>query len=289
VAFDPGVPLREYVAGERGRLRKSEQSVADLVMENPEFVVGSTMAAVAEAAGVSEPTVMRFSTNLGFDGFQQFKLALAQSVALGRPATVSAIGADEPVSLVATKMFDHTIASLDRARHYIDSDRLEQAVNAILAAPAMLLAGLGASGLIASDAEQKGVLFGIPATAPPDPHQQFMAVAMAPAGSVLVAISNTGRTKALLDIVRQGKDHGLVVIGITGDDDNTLAKLVDIPIVVKTFEDTDMVTPTVSRIAGLVVIDVLATAVSLRRGADHAKRLSRMKDELAVFRGTKRV
>jgi RpiR family transcriptional regulator, carbohydrate utilization regulator len=288
MTFDPGVPLLEHVATELPRLRKSEQAVAHLVTENPEMVVNSTMAMVAEAAGVSEPTVMRFCTSLGFEGFQQFKVALAQSVALGLPATVSAIGPDEPVGLVASKMFDHTITSLDRARRYINAERLESAVNAILAAPSMLLSGLGASGLIASDAEQKAVLFGIPVSFPPDPHQQFMAVAMAPEGSVLLAISNTGRTNSILDIVRRGKQSGMFVIAITGDDENPLAASADSAIVVKTFEDTDMVTPTVSRIAGLVVIDVLATAVSLRRGSAHAKRLSTMKNDLATFRGTKR-
>lgn len=288
MTFDPGMPLLEHVATELPRLRKSEQAVAHLVAENPEMVVNSTMASVAEAAGVSEPTVMRFCTSLGFEGFQQFKVALAQSVALGLPATVSAIGPDEPLSLVASKMFDHTITSLDRARRYMNADRLESAVDAILAAPSMLLAGLGASGLIASDVEQKAVLFGIPVSAPPDPHQQFMAVAMAPEGSVLLAISNTGRTNSILDIVRRGKQSGMFVVAITGDEENPLATAADAAIVVKTFEDTDMVTPTVSRIAGLVVIDVLATAVSLRRGAAHAKRLAVMKNDLAAFRGTKR-
>lgn len=287
--FDPDLPLLELVAAALPSLRKSEQAVGHLVTENPQFVVASTMAVVAEASGVSEPTVMRFCTGLGFDGFQQFKLALAQSVALGLPATVSAISADEPIASVSSKMFDHTIASLDRARRYIDPFQVERAVDAILAAPTMVLCGLGASGLIATDAEQKSVLFGVPAVSPLDPHQQFMATAMAPVGSVLIAISNTGRTSSLLEIVRRGKANDLVVIALTGDEANPLAKLADIPIVVKTFEDTDMVTPTVSRIAGLVVIDVLATAVSLRRGKEHAKRLARMKGQLATFRGTKQV
>ena len=53
---------------------------------------------------------------------------------------------------------------------------------------------------------------------------------------------------------------------------------------VKTFEDTDSYTPTGSRIAGLAVIDILAVAVSLRRGPSHASRLAAMKERLATFR-----
>ena len=289
MTFDPGIPLLEHVAAQAPQLRKSEQAVAKLVAENASFVVASTMAAVAEAAGVSEPTVMRFCTSLGFEGFQQFKLHLAQSLALGLPATHSSILVDDTVADIATKVFDHTISSLDRSRRYLDPERVEAAVQAILGAPSMLFAGLGASGLIAEDAEQKAVLFGIPVAAPPDPHQQFMAAAMGQPGSVLVAVSNTGRTSSVLDVVGRAKASGMTVVSLTGDDANPLVVAADISIVARTFEDTDTLTPSVSRIAGLVVIDVLATAVSLRRGPEHARRLSQMKDSLASFRGTKRV
>ena len=45
-----------------------------------------------------------------------------------------------------------------------------------------------------------------------------------------------------------------------------------------------MYTPTISRIAGLVVIDILATAVALRRDAAHDAKLSQMKKDLAAMR-----
>ncbi len=64
------------------------------------------------------------------------------------------------------------------------------------------------------------------------------------------------------------------MVAITGDSENTLAALADIAIAVKTFEDTDMYPPTVSRLAALAVVDILATVVSLRRGKAHAARLA---------------
>lgn len=288
VAFDPDVPLLEHIAAQRPKLRKSEQAVADLIQADPAPVVGATMASLAEAAGVSEPTVMRFCTSLGFEGFQQFKLQLAQSLALGLPPTHSAIRPDDSVADVATKVFDHTISSLDRSRRSLDAVAVERAVQAILDAPSLLIAGLGASGLIADDAAQKAVLFGIPVAAPPDPHQQFMAAAMAPPASVLLAVSNTGRTSSVLDVVNRGRESGMTVVSLTGDADSPLARRADISIVARTFEDTDRFTPSVSRIAGLVVVDVLATAVSLRRGPEHARRLSAMKDGLTAFRSARR-
>jgi RpiR family carbohydrate utilization transcriptional regulator len=286
--YDPRVPLLEHLSNELPGLRRSERQVATIVADNPSFVVSSTMARVAEAAGVSEPTVMRFCTNLGFEGFNQFRMALAQALALGLPATLSTISANDSIGELSTKVFDHTISSLDRTRRYLDADRVEAAVRAILDADSIILAGLGASAITAMDAAQKAPLFGIPCSMPSDLHQQFMAATMADSRTVVVVISNTGATRSMVRIANAGKDAGATVVGITGEEESPLATVCDVAIILKTFEDTDVLTPTVSRLAALVVIDILATAVSLGRGADHAKRLARMKEQLTTFRRSER-
>lgn len=284
MSYDPRVPLLEQLTTALPGMRRSERLVADIVADNPSFIVESTMARVAEAAGVSEPTVMRFCTNLGFEGFQQFRMALAQTLALGLPATLSTITQADSIADLSTKMFDHTISSLDRARRYLQPDRVNAAVDLILAADSMILTGLGASAIIAMDAEQKAPLFGIPCSMPSDPHQQFMAATMIDSRSVLVAISNTGATRSVVQTARAAKNAGAKVIAITGEVQTPLAGECDVAIVLRTFEDTDTFTPTASRIAALVAIDILATAVSLRRGAEHANRLAGMKEQLAAFR-----
>jgi RpiR family carbohydrate utilization transcriptional regulator len=63
-------------------------------------------------------------------------------------------------------------------------------------------------------------------------------------------------------------------------------ELADVALVVRTFEDTDIYTPTVSRLAGLVLVDILATSVAVRRGGEHLERLRGMKEALARFRGS---
>ncbi len=284
MTFDPGIPLLEHLTARLPTLRRSEKKVAELVASDPVFIVQGTMASVAEAAGVSEPTVMRFSTALGYEGFNQFRLALAQSLALGLPATLSTVSSHDSIAVMASKVFDHSISSLDRARRYLDAERIERAVDAILGARSLILTGLGASGIIAQDAAQKAPLFGVPCVVPSDPHQALMTVAVAGPDDVLVAISNTGTTSSVIEIVDAARTNGATVIGLTGADDSPLAEHVDIALVARTFEDTDMYTPTVSRIAALVIVDVLATAVALRRGDQHAERLTSMKEQLVSFR-----
>jgi RpiR family carbohydrate utilization transcriptional regulator len=267
------------------QLRPSERKVAELVLQDPARAMRLSMAAVAGAAGVSEPTVMRFCTGLGFDGFQSFKYALAEALAIGIPVTHSAIRLEDPVDAVAAKIFDHTLSSLDRTRRSLDADAVAAAVDLLLQARDVLFVGLGASGIIAQDALQQAVLFGVPCAAPVDLHQQYMSASMCHPGSVLVAISNTGRTTAILDIAAQAKRRGARVIGVTGGP-GPLLEMADVGVVLRTFEDTDIYTPTISRLAGLVLIDVLATAVAVRRGPEHLERLGQMKEALSSFRGS---
>jgi RpiR family carbohydrate utilization transcriptional regulator len=279
------IPLMERLTRGLEQLRPSERKVAELVLQDPARAMRLSMAAVAGAAGVSEPTVMRFCTGLGFDGFQSFKYALAEALAIGIPVTHSAIRLEDPVDAVAAKIFDHTLSSLDRTRRSLDADAVAAAVDLLLQARDVLFVGLGASGIIAQDALQQAVLFGVPCAAPVDLHQQYMSASMCHPGSVLVAISNTGRTTAILDIAAQAKRRGARVIGVTGGP-GPLVEMADVGVVLRTFEDTDIYTPTISRLAGLVLIDVLATAVAVRRGPEHLERLGQMKEALSSFRGS---
>lgn len=273
---------------ERVRLRaaslsKSERRVAEVVLDSPSAAVHRTMANLAATAGVSEPTVMRFCTSVGCESYQDFRIQLAQAVALGVPLTHSAIALTDTSVTVAEKIFDHSISSLDRARRHLDAVAVEQAVIAILQCSNILFVGFGASGIIAQDAEQKWPLFGVPCQAPQDFHQQFIAATLATDKTVVVAISNTGSTRETVMIGREAKASGATVIAITGSE-GPLADIATIALFARTFENTDVYTPSTSRLAGLVLVDVLATSVAMRRSETHQKQLRAMKASLAAMR-----
>jgi RpiR family carbohydrate utilization transcriptional regulator len=271
------------IAARLPALRRSEEKVASLILRDPVAALDHNMAGLADAAGVSEPTVMRFCSAIGFDGFRTFKIALAQTIALGLPITHSAIRPDDSPAELCDKIFDHTISSLDRARRTLDPGAVGAAVDLLAQATDVLFVGFGASGIIAEDAQQKFPLFGIPCQAPADFHQQFIAASMSTARTVTVAISHTGRTHETIRVALAAREAGGRVITITGDE-GPLSAHADVDIRLSTFEDTDLLTPMVSRLAGLVVIDVLATAVALRSPQEHLDRISRMKDALARMR-----
>jgi len=279
----PQGTLLETISGHLDKLRASERKVADVILADPASAIDFNMAGLAEAAGVSEPTVMRFCSAIGFDGFRAFKIALAQAVAIGIPVASSALGRGDDTSTVVDKVFTHTISSIDRARRHLDLDALRAATELIIGASSLLFVGFGASGIIAQDAQQKFPLFGVPCDAPADYHQQFIAASMSTPSTVTVAISNTAGTHETVRVAQAAHDAGGKVIALTGDD-GPLSALADVELRIATFEDTAFYTPTVSRLAGLVVVDVLATSVLLARPQSHVDRVGRMKAALAQMR-----
>lgn len=261
-------------------LRKSDRKVADVLIADPKRFMNATLSEVAELAAVSQPTVMRFCAAIGCEGFQDFKIRLAQSIAIGTPATHSAIADDDSSADVASKIFAYTMTSLDWARHKLDMTQMDAAVDLILTASSIEFFGFGASAIVAQDLQQKFPLFGIPCNATVDGHQQFMAASMMGPGGVAVAISNTGSTASIVELVRIAREQGAKVVAITGSTTSPLADYSDIVINVETLDNTDVFTPTTSRIAALVAADILSTLVARQRGADHNQRLTRMKRQL---------
>lgn len=265
------------------RLRPAEAKVAAVVLEDPASVIRMTLAGVASAAGVSEPTILRFASAVGCDGFHEFRIELAKSVALGIPATQSAIAAEDDVQLIVSKVFDFTITSLDHARRHLNTEHVADAIDILSNARNILFLGLGASGIVAMDAEQKFPLFGKPCAAPADFHQQYLAAATADEHTAVVAISNLGRTTSILDAVRLARTRKARTIGITGSQ-NELAELVDVPLIVQSLDNTDVYTPTLSRLAQLAVIDILATSVMVRRPESDLEEIREMKRRLSLMR-----
>ena len=264
-------------------LRKSDAKVAALVLADPVRILRTSVGEVAALAAVSQPTVIRFCVAVGFSGFQEFKLRLAQSLAFGRAATHSVITDTDTLGGVADKIFEYTMTSLDWARQHLDRAALAQSVEMLAGASAIEFFGFGASAIVAMDAQQKFPLFGVPCRAQADSHQQIMTASMLRPGDVVVVISHTGRTRQIVEAAEVARSSGGQVLGIVGAD-GPVSAVCNVALIVETLDNTNVYTPTTSRVAALVAIDILSTAVALRREREHMGRLDRMKQRLNAFR-----
>ena len=184
---------------------------------------------------------------------------------------------NDTVADLGNKVFDTTIGSLLTVRDELNPEVLEQAINTISNARRVEFYGFGASGSVAADAQHKFFRLQLSTAAYTDPHIQHMSAISLSTEDVVVAISQSGETQALLQSVNLAREAGAKVIGVAPQN-TSLSHQCSIPIYVNMEEDLQSFTPVSSRIAHLVVIDVLATGVARHRKPllkEHLKRLEK--------------
>ena len=246
-------------------LNRSERKVANVILEDPAAATSLSIASLAQAASVSEPTVNRFCRNFGAKGYPDFKIKLAQSLAGGTPYVTRAVEPGDTATQYTHKIFGATIAALDEAQREVDMAAVERMVDYLTQAKQIHFFGLGASGAVAQDAQHKFFRFNLPVMAYVDVLMQRMVAAACHTGDVVVIISYTGRTRELVDIAKVAREAGAVVLGITAPN-SPLSQECTATLEVATPEDTDHYMPMTSRVIQLTLIDALATGVTLRRG-----------------------
>lgn len=275
--------LLQHIAQSRDVLRKSELKVADYVLLDPASVIHSSMADVASAVGVSEPTIVRFCRAIGCTGFQDLKLRLAQSLAAGASFGQFAINEGDSVVEISQKIFDTTLHTLMEVRERLDPEALQKAITAITQADRVEFYGFGASGAVATDAQHKFFRLLLNAAAYSDPHMQAMSAVTLKPHDVAICISQSGRSKDQLITANLVRESGAVLITLCPSQ-TPLADLATINLAIDVQEDTDIYTPLTSRIAHLVVIDVLAMGVAMARGPALVNHLKSVKRSLRSLR-----
>jgi len=275
--------ILEKITTELETFSKSERKVADVILASPATVIHSSIAALAKEAKISEPTVNRFCRRLDTKGYPDFKLHLAQSLANGTPYVNRHVDENDSADEYTAKIFESTMANLELARKSLDTSSINRCVDLLTQANKISFFGLGASAIVAHDAQNKFFRFNVPVVYFDDILMQRMSAINSRQGDVVVVISHTGRTKSLVEVASLAKENDATVIGITTEG-TPLAKECSIVLSVDVAEDTDLYMPMASRLAQLTLIDVLATGFTLRRGSKFRDNLKKVKDSLRSSR-----
>lgn len=275
--------LLEQIQSRLDELNKAERKVAEVILQNPQQATRFSIAALAQAAAVSEPTVNRFCRSFGMSGYPELKIQLAQSLASGAAFVTQAVAEDDGPEAYTRKIFSNAIASLDGAHKLLDPRVIDRAVDLLIQARQIHFFGLGASASVALDAQHKFFRFNLAVSAQADVLMQRMIASVAHTGDLFVVISYTGRTRELVEVAHLARENGASVLGLTAAG-SPLARASTLCLDIPLPEDTDIYMPMTSRIVQLTVLDVLATGVTLRRGVDFQPHLRRIKESLVPTR-----
>lgn len=245
----------------RDGLRRSERLVADYILANRREVIHMRIVDLAQEAHVSEPTVVRFCRAVGCDGFQNFKLTLAQHIAHSPEYAAFSFTDDDSARQYTFTVFDATMEALKKVRDSIEVDAVEKAVDLLANARRVELYGFGASAAVASDAQHNFFRLQISASVYSDPHMQAMSAMSLHSDDVVVAISQSGRTRSLLDAIKLAQKSGATVIALAPSG-SPVADASDLPIYIDVDLDEGNYTPLPSRLAHMTVLDILAVGIA---------------------------
>ena len=212
------------------------------------------------------------------------RLKLAGSVREGVPFIHRSVDADDKTNDIMVKVIDNTVAAFLKYRNNASASAIEKAVDALVNAfrtgRRIEFFGVGNSGVVAQDAQPKFFRLGSNGVAYSDGHMQVMSASFLVPGDCVLVISNSGRTRDLMDSCDIARKNGATTIVITASG-SPLASAGHIHLAADHPEGYDRYSPMVSRLLHLMIIDILATCLALRIGSEKLQPLLReMKNNL---------
>jgi glucokinase len=254
----------ERIRQMRDALTPAERRVADLALNHPRSIISDPIVDIARKADVSQPTVIRFCRSLGCQGLSDFKLKLATGLTGTIPVSHSQVHLGDTATDFGAKVLDNTVSAILQLRERLNFEHVERAIDLLNGARRIEFYGLGNSNIVAQDAHYKFFRFGIPTIAYGDLYMQAASAALLGKGDVIVAVSKTGRAPELLRVLDVAMQAGAQVIAITSSN-TPLAKRATVALETDHIEIRESQLSMISRILHLLMIDILAVGVAIRR------------------------
>ena len=261
-------------------LSRSERLVGAWIVANMAEAIDASIQEVAEAAGVSQPTVIRFCRSMDTSGFRDLRKHLI--AAQHRPDSYSHndVEVTDGADSAAAKVVESSIRALVDLRAFVGAMPFNEAVRAMRSARQFVFAGLGASGHVIQDARHKFFRLGIPCGTALDAQTIRQHAAIAQADEVFIAVSHTGNWPDLVESMAVARGRGATVIAFT-DPQSALADVATLVFGSHPTEDTSVFTPMTSRLTQLTLLDALQVALALELGSAAEENLRQTKLALA--------
>lgn len=269
----------------RQSLSSSEAKLADFTLNSANAIRNLSSVELAKVVGVSQSSVVKFSQKLGYKGFPAFKLAVIDALndETSEPKLHGKITLSDSLEQIAEKLLSSKLAVLTETKNLNEANAIEQAVGLLKSAKRILICGLGGSALVAKDFSYKLQKLGMPAIAEPDGHAQLAYVSTFAKGDLVIAISESGVTREIAEVVKQAKKNDSYVISVTKFGSNPVADQANVRLYSVAEEESVRLSSILARTAQDFVIDILFIALtqSSRQGR---KLLEHSNDVVGEFR-----
>ncbi|WP_294379026.1 MurR/RpiR family transcriptional regulator [uncultured Clostridium sp.] len=261
---------------------EAEKKIAQYALNNPSLLIEMTISELAEAAGTSDATVTRFCRKCGMKGFHHFKITLAKELADDSKKDVKASGniSEQNIKDSLNSIMLNKIEEMKQTISSINEIQLKEILNLLKNARTIQFAAVGNTIPVALDGCYKFNQIGIPSVANTIWETQIAYTYNLTEKDVVIAISNSGASKKLIDVVHVAQEKGAATIAITNNDKSPLAKSCKYHIKTATREKLFLDEYFFSRISAMTIIEILYLFMVVGK-QDVYKNLSRHEQSIA--------
>lgn len=242
-----------------------ERTVAEYVLNNLEEIPHLSIKSLAQLTKTSDASVLRFCKTMGYTGYRSFIVSISASLGSmedEQKDQYTDIQPGDDLNTIISNISRNNSKSIEDTLCVIDRKEVERAVKVLRESRRIVFFGIGASGLVGIDAEQKFSRINKICHAYTDGHSQLTAATLLEKSDVAIFISNSGNTADILDALDIAKKNGACIIAITKYTKSPLAENAHIVLSISTPEITIRSGAMGSRIAMLTVIDILFAGVA---------------------------
>ena len=223
-----GTNFWELLQQRQGQLTRSGHAVADYLLQHADEAQYLSISSLARECNVAEATVFRFCRALGFDGYHEMRIALAQANATG---TMSSQRELQPGASTET-LFEHASARLFTAingtQNALSVEAVDEAARMLREAKQVFCFGQGGSMLLANDICARFASLSTKFRTSGDSHLQLLTASLMNEAYVVLFVSYSGATRDMMETLRTAKAAGAKIILLTHYEDSPGASLADV-------------------------------------------------------------
>lgn len=267
-----------------GNLKGSERRVAEYILTHGKEIIQFSITELAERCNCGDATIFRVCKKIGCKGYQEFKIRIAQELIDPIENIHEDIKDQDNAVIIMDKVFKSTMVSLQETLKRNNGKVIENAVELLVKANQINFFGMGGSAALAMDAWHKFTRTGITCQYQCDTHLQIIIASMVKENDVIVAISNSGSNKELIENVALAKANGAKIITVCSISKSPLTKLADVNLISYGQQQKYKNEAAESRISALTLLDCLFIEVCLKNKETYYENIEKVRKSIALKR-----
>lgn len=249
-----------------GSLTAAEKRIADYVQQYPSQVPGLSAAALAQQSGTAPSAVVRFCKSLGYSGFSDFKVRLAVELSQKQPASyMTGVEPGDDSGTVLEKILGANIKALQDTLARLDRKTFDEVVAFLSNARNVYIYGIGTSAGLVGELQHRLMILGFSVHGYTDAVTMRLSTMNLQEGDVVVGISHSGRTMAVVDALALARETGAANVCLTSYNASPITQVSDRVLTVFCDETQYSIEASTARIAQTAVLDALVAALSACR------------------------